>query len=384
MRREIFICDKLLFSFFVHRPVVPPLSLATTFKQFAPGQHAGFDYSRTGNPTRQVLEKCLNGLDGSKYSLTFASGMGTMSTIVSILKTGDSIITNDDHYVGTRIVFETLAVNMGIKMIYIDMTNLKNLEQVIVEPNVKMVWMETPTNPTMKVIDIKAVAEIVHTKSKAILVVDNTILTAYFQRPHDLGADVAVYSLSKYEGGHSDALMGALTTNDEKLYEKLKHHQNAIGGVPSPFDCYMVIRGLKTLSLRMDRHFENSVEIARFLESHPKVEKVLHPALPTHPQHELAKSQQYGHSGMMAFYIKDATLSTATTFLKTLKIFMIGAGFGGTESLVGHPVVVMAHPSITVDEYKKYGVTDGLIRMSVGIADVEDLIADLEQAFAVI
>lgn len=365
---------------FVYRAVVPPISLATTYKQFGPAQHAGFEYSRSGNPTRNVLEECLAALDNGKYGLTFASGLGTQTAIISTLKTGDGIITGDDIYGGTNRLFRNLAVNMGIEVTFVDLTKLKNLEQAI-KPNTKLVWLETPTNPIMKVIDIKAVADIVHSKSKAFLVVDNTFLSAYFQRPLDLGADVVMYSLTKYMNGHSDVVMGSIATNSEELYEKLKYYQNATGIVPSPFDCYMVNRSLKTLSLRMERHFKNSVAVARWLEAHPKVEKVLHPALPSHPQHKLALAQTFGHSGIMSFYIKNADLEKSSIFLKALKVFILAESLGGYESLAELPSV-MTHASVPAEQRKELGINDGLIRISVGLEDSQDLIRDLEQAFA--
>jgi cystathionine gamma-lyase len=357
---------------------VPPISLATTYKQFGPGQHAGFEYSRSGNPTRNVLEECLAALDNGKYALTFASGLGTQTAIISTLKTGDGIITGDDIYGGTNRLFRNLAVNMGIDVTFVDLTDLKNLEAAI-KPNIKLVWLETPTNPTMKVIDIKGVADIVHSKTKAFLVVDNTFLSAYFQRPLELGADIVMYSLTKYMNGHSDVVMGSIATNSEELHEKLKYYQNATGIVPSPFDCYMVNRSLKTLSLRMERHFKNSVAVARFLEAHSKVSKVLHPALPSHPQHKLAISQTFGHSGIMSFYIKDGTLDMSTKFLQAIKTFTLAESLGGYESLAELPSV-MTHASVPPEQRKELGITDNLIRISVGLEDVHDLINDLDQA----
>lgn len=366
----------------VFRAVVPPISLATTYKQFGPGQHAGFEYSRSGNPTRNVLEECLAALDNGKHALTFASGLGTQTAIISSLKTGDGIITGDDIYGGTNRLFRNLAVNMGIDVQFVDLTDLKNLEKAI-KPNVKLVWMETPTNPIMKVIDIRGVADIVHSKTKAFLVVDNTFLSAYFQRPLDLGADVVMYSLTKYMNGHSDVVMGSISTNNEELYEKLKYYQNATGIVPSPFDCYMVNRSLKTLALRMERHFKNSLAVANFLEAHAKVEKVLHPALPSHPQHKLSLSQAFGHSGIMSFYIKDSNLEKSSNFLKALRVFTLAESLGGYESLAELPSV-MTHASVPDEQRAELGINDKLIRISVGLEDVQDLISDLDQALAAV
>jgi cystathionine gamma-lyase len=343
---------------------------------------AGFEYSRSGNPTRNVLEECLAALDNGKHALTFASGLGTQTAIISTLKTGDGIITGDDIYGGTNRLFRNLAVNMGIEVEFVDLTDLKNLEKAI-KPNTRLVWMETPTNPVMKVIDIKGVADIVHSKTKAFLVVDNTFLSAYFQRPLDLGADVVMYSLTKYMNGHSDVVMGSISTNNEELYEKLKYYQNATGIVPSPFDCYMVNRSLKTLSLRMERHFQNSLAVARFLEAHVKIEKVLHPALPSHPQHKLALSQTFGHSGIMSFYIKDANLEKSSDFLKALKVFTLAESLGGYESLAELPSV-MTHASVPDAQRAELGINDKLVRISVGLEDVQDLINDLDKALAAI
>jgi cystathionine gamma-lyase len=336
--------------------------------------------SRSGNPTRNVLEECLAALDNGKYGITFASGLGTTTAIISTLKTGDGIITGDDVYGGTNRLFRNLAVNMGIEVQFVDMTNLKNLEAAI-KPNTKLVWLESPTNPLMKVIDIKGVANIVHSKTKAFLVVDNTFLSAYFQRPLDLGADIVMYSLTKYMNGHSDVVMGSIATNSDELHDKLRYYQNATGIVPSPFDCYLVNRSLKTLSLRMERHFKNSLAVARFLEAHPKVDKVLHPALPSHPQHKLALKQTFGHSGIMSFYINNATLEISSNFLKALRVFILAESLGGYESLAELPSV-MTHASVPEDQRAILGITDGLIRISVGLEDANDLIKDLEQALA--
>ncbi|CAO1432601.1 unnamed protein product, partial [Diamesa serratosioi] len=360
------------------RAVVPPISLSTTYKQSGPGQHAGFEYSRSGNPTRQVLEECLAAVDNGKYALTFSSGLGTTTAIITTLKTGDHIITGDDIYGGTNRLFRNLAVNMGIEVDFVDLTNLENLEAAF-KPNSKMVWMETPTNPTMKVLDIKAIAEVVHAKSKAFLVVDNTFMSAYLQRPLDLGADIVMYSLTKYMNGHSDVVMGSISTSNQELYDKLKFYQNAAGIVPSPFDCYLVNRSLKTLNIRMEKHSKNSLAVAKYLEAHSKVDQVLHPALRSHPQHKIAISQTYGHSGIMSFYLANGTLEMSSKFLKALKVFILAESLGGYESLAELPSV-MTHASVPAEQRVVLGITDGLIRLSVGLEDENDLINDLEQA----
>ncbi|KAG5666385.1 hypothetical protein PVAND_014414 [Polypedilum vanderplanki] len=364
------------------RAVVPLISLSTTFKQFAPAQHAGYEYSRSGNPTRNVLETCLAALDNAKFALTFASGLGAQTAIISTLKTGDAIITGDDVYGGTNRLFRNLAVNMGMEVIFVDMTDLKNLERAMKE-NVKLVWLETPTNPSMKVIDIENVCKFVHENSKAIVLVDNTFLSPYFQRPIDLGADAVTYSLTKYMNGHADVVMGSIATSNSKLYESLKFYQNATGIVPSPFDCYLVNRSLKTLALRMEHHFKTSVAIAKYLETHDRVERVMHPALPSHPQYDITLKQTYGHSGIFSFYLRNGNLESSTKFLQALKIFMIAESLGGFESLVELPSV-MTHASVPEEQRAELGINDGLIRVSVGLENAKDLIEDFENAFKVI
>lgn len=357
--------------------------MSTTYKQVGPADFpGGFEYSRSGNPTRQVLEQCLAAVDSAKYALTFASGLGTQTAIISTLKTGDGIITGDDIYGGTNRLFRNMAANMGMEVQFVDLTNLDNLKKAI-KPNLKLVWLETPTNPTLKVIDIKAVSDFIHANTQAFVVVDNTFLSAYFQRPLELGADVTMYSLTKYMNGHSDVVMGSIATNSEAIYEKLKYYQNATGIVPSPFDCYLVNRSLKTLSLRMERHFKNALEVARFLESHPKVEKVNHPALESHKQHKIALKQTFGHSGIMSFYIKNGTLEHSTKFLKAIKIFTLAESLGGYESLAEVPSV-MTHASVPDEQRRELGITDALVRLSIGLEDAKDLIEDLKQALAVV
>uniref|UniRef100_A0A182JKI4 cystathionine gamma-lyase n=1 Tax=Anopheles atroparvus TaxID=41427 RepID=A0A182JKI4_ANOAO len=359
------------------RAVVPPISMSTTFKQSGPAQHSGFEYGRSGNPTRDVLERCLASLDNGRFGLTFASGLGATTTVITMLKSGDHVVAGDDLYGGTNRLLRNVAQKMGIEIEFVDLTNLAAIEQAI-KPNTKLFWMETPTNPLLKVIDIRAVAEVAHKQPGIVVVVDNTFLSSYLQRPLDLGADVVMYSLTKYMNGHSDVIMGAMVTNDEQIYEKLKFLQNATGIVPSPFDCYLVNRSLKTLALRMERHKINSLAIAKFLETHPKVERVIHPGLESHPQHELAKRQTYGHSGIMSFYIRGG-LDEASNFLKALDVFTLAESLGGYESLAELPSV-MTHASVPLEQRITLGITDGLVRLSVGLEDVDDLIADLKQA----
>lgn len=359
------------------RAVVPPISMSTTFKQFGPAQHAGFEYGRSGNPTRDVLERCLASLDNGKYGLTFSSGLGVTTTVITMLSAGDHIVAGDDLYGGTNRLLRNVAMKMNIEVDFVDCTDLAKVEAAV-KPNTKLFWIETPTNPLLKVIDIEAVSEVAHKFPGVVVVVDNTFLSAYLQRPLDLGADVVMYSLTKYMNGHSDVIMGAAIMNDEALYTKLKFLQNAAGIVPSPFDCYLVNRSLKTLALRMERHKSNSLAIAKYLEKHPKVERVLHPGLPSHPQHELAKKQTFGHSGIMSFYIKGG-MKESTIFLQSLEVFTLAESLGGYESLAEVPSV-MTHASVPAEQRAVLGITDNLIRLSVGLEDADDLIVDLKQA----
>ncbi|XP_060087999.1 cystathionine gamma-lyase [Heteronotia binoei] len=357
--------------------VVPPISLSTTFKQRAPGEHCGFEYSRCGNPTRDCLEKAVAALDGAKYCLAFASGLAATLNIAHLLKAGDTIVCTDDVYGGTNRYFRTIASELGLKAIFVDCTKLECLEAAIT-PETKLVWIETPTNPTMKVIDIQGCAKIVHKHKGVLLAVDNTFMSAYFQRPLSLGADICMYSATKYMNGHTDVVMGLVSVNNSDLYERLKFLQYALGAVPSPFDAYLCNRGLKTLSIRMKQHFHNALVVAKYLESDPRVEKVLFPGLTSHPQYELMKRQSTGCPGMISFYIK-GNLEHATTFLKNLKLFALAESLGGYESLAEHPAL-MTHASIPKAEREALGISDTLIRMSIGLEDCEDLLEDLDQA----
>lgn len=358
-------------------PVVLPISLATTFKQDAPAEFQKFEYGRSGNPTRNTLEKVLANLEGAKYGFAFSSGLGATTAIIHMLSSGDHIISMDDLYGGTNRYFRKVVDRMGIKTSFVDATNPENVENAIQE-NTKLVWIETPTNPTLKLVDIQRVAEICHKRENILLVVDNTFLSSYFQRPLELGADIVMHSLTKYMNGHSDVIMGAAMTSNEDVHTRLRFLQNAIGPVPSPFDCYMVNRSLKTLHIRMREHMKSGLAVARFLENHPCVDRVIHPGLPSHPQHELAKRQCYGHSGMLTVYIKGG-LTEARAFFKALKVFTLAESLGGYESLAELPCV-MTHASVSKEERAVLGITDTLIRLSVGLEDVGDLIADLDQA----
>ncbi|XP_054646763.1 cystathionine gamma-lyase [Dunckerocampus dactyliophorus] len=360
--------------------VVPPISLSTTFKQHAPGKHAGFEYSRSGNPTRNCLEKAVAALDGAKYCLAVASGLAATVTITHMLKAGDGIICMDDVYGGTNRYFQKVAGEFGLQIDLVDCTKPEVVKAAL-KPNTKMVWLETPTNPTMKVVDIRACCDLVHNHNKDIVVVvDNTFMSAYFQRPLALGADICMYSATKYMNGHSDVVMGLVSVSREDLYDKLKFLQNALGGVPSPFDCYLVNRGLKTLHLRMERHFKSAMATAKFLEADSRVERVIYPGLPSHPQYEVMKRQCTGCPGMITFYIK-GNLQHANTFLSSLKMFAVAESLGGYESLAEHPAI-MTHVSVPEEERSILGISDTLIRLSVGLEDEADIIADVNQALA--
>ncbi|XP_041357148.1 cystathionine gamma-lyase-like [Gigantopelta aegis] len=358
--------------------VVPPISLATTFKQFAPAEHAGFEYSRSGNPTRVCLEKCIAATEGAKHGMCFSSGLATTMTITHLLQLGDHIVSMDDVYGGTNRLFRNTAPKMGLELSFVDCTNLDEVKKAM-KPNTKMVWIETPTNPTMKLVDIEAVCKIARAASKDVfIVVDNTFMSSYFQRPLDFGADISMHSLTKYMNGHSDVVMGAAALNRDDLHEKLRFLQNAIGPVPSAFDCYLVNRGLKTLHVRMREHEKNGMAVAKFLESSSRVERVIYPGLPSHPQYELAKRQMKGFSGMVTFLIKGG-LEQAKTFLGTVKIFTLAESLGGFESLCEHPGL-QTHASVPADQRVVLGISDNLIRLSVGIEDLDDIIEDIDKA----
>ncbi|CAH1099774.1 unnamed protein product [Psylliodes chrysocephalus] len=357
--------------------VVAPLVSSTTFKQHGPANFKQYEYGRSGNPTRNVLENVLAKLDNASYGLTFSSGLGAITAIAGLLKSGDNIIVGDDVYGGTNRLFNKVFSNFNIEVTLIDLVDISNLEKAI-RPNTKLIWVETPTNPTLKVVDVRAASAIAK-KHNIIMAVDNTFLTPYLQRPLDLGADLAVYSLTKYMNGHSDVIMGSISTNDHALYEKLKFMQNAMGIIPSPFDCYQVNRSLKTLALRMKQHRTGGMVVAKYLETHPRVEKVLHPGLPSHPQHALFKKETSGHSGVFSFVLK-GNLDDSKKFLSSLKVFTLAESLGGYESLAELPSI-MTHASVPPELRKTLGITDSLIRLSVGLEDVEDLIGDLEQAF---
>ncbi|KAI9027474.1 Cys/Met metabolism PLP-dependent enzyme-domain-containing protein [Phycomyces nitens] len=360
----------------VTQAVIPPISLSTTFKQSAAGVHSGYEYSRSGNPTRNGFEAAVAALEGGKYGLGFASGSSVTATIINSLNSGSHLISVNDVYGGTYRYFTKVAVNNGIEATFVNMIDAKSIEKHF-KPNTKLVWIETPTNPTLCIIDIRAIAEFTHAHG-AFLVVDNTFMSPYFQNPLALGADVVVHSVTKYINGHSDVVMGVAVTSDEALYEKIKFMQNAMGAVPSAFDCYLARRGLMTLEIRMQRHEQNAKAVAAFLEKNEHVDSVIYPGLPSHPQHELAKRQQKGFGGMLSFRTK-GTLANVNKMLGHLQYITLAESLGGVESLIEVPAV-MTHGSVSPEDRAVLGITDTLVRLSVGIENIEDLIADLKQA----
>lgn len=357
--------------------IMTPIFQTSTYVQAAPGNHKGYEYSRTHNPTRTTLQKALAALENGKHGLCFATGMASIDAVVKLLKPGDEVVSTNDLYGGTYRLFTKVFEPFGIKFKFVDMANVANLAAAIT-PKTKLVWVETPTNPTLRIVDITAVAEL--TKGKDILLaVDNTFASPYLQNPLDLGADLVMHSVTKFLGGHSDVVMGALVMNDDALWERLAFLQNSCGATPGPQDCFLVLRGLKTLHLRLERHCANGRAVAEFLAQHPKVGKVYWPGLPSHPNHDVAKRQMRDFGGMMSFTIKGDNMEDAMRFLRTCKYFTLAESLGGVESLMGHPAS-MTHASIPREERMKSGVTDALIRLSVGVEDADDLVADLAQA----
>jgi cystathionine beta-lyase/cystathionine gamma-synthase len=361
-----------------HGAVMPPIVLSTTFAQDGPGAHKGFDYGRSGNPTRNALEGCLAALEGGTTALAYASGCAATTNVLHLLKPGDHVVCGDDVYGGTFRIFDKVLRPMGFEASYVDMSDLDRVRAAL-RPNTKLVWMETPSNPMLKVFDIAGVAEIARGIG-APLVVDNTFATPVLQRPLDLGATIVVHSTTKYLNGHSDAVGGAAITSDPAIAERLRFLQNAIGAVPSPFDCYLVLRGLKTLPVRVKQHVASARTIAERLEAHPQVARVLYPGLPSHPQHAVAAKQMRGPGGMISFDLRGG-LEQSRAFLKALRIFVCAESLGGVESLAEHPAI-MTHASIPPENRKALGIGDGLIRLSVGLEAESDLWADLERGFA--
>jgi len=358
--------------------VIPPISLSTTFKQESPGVlKEGYDYSRSDNPTRRQYEELIATLEEGKHGLAFSSGSATTATVLALMQPGDHVISIDDVYGGTQRYFRRVsAVSSGVTFSFVDFAKDGALEAAFT-PATKLVWLETPTNPTLKITDIAAAAHIAH-QHGAILVVDNTFLSPYNQKPLTLGADIVVHSVTKYLNGHSDVVGGVLATNNPDLYARLKFLQNGIGAVPSPFDCFLVMRGIKTLHVRMRQHQESALHIARWLEAHPKVLRVAYPGLPSHPQHHIAVRQQTGFGGMITFWLK-GDLSHSRAFLEKLHIFALAESLGGVESLAEHPAL-MTHASVPADHRAALGIDDSLVRLSVGLEEIQDLLHDLTTA----
>ncbi len=357
--------------------IMTPIYQTSTYVQSAPGEHKGYEYSRTHNPTRTALQNALAALENGKYGLCFSSGMASIDAIVKLLKSGDEVVSTNDLYGGTYRLFTKIFADFGVKFHFVDMSDPKNVEAVM-NSNTKLIWAETPTNPLLRIIDIAALSAICK-KHGCLLGVDNTFATPYLQNPIDLGADIVMHSATKYLGGHSDVVMGALVVHDDELHKRLAFIQNSCGAVPGPQDCFLVLRGLKTLHLRIQRHCENGRAIAEYLAKHPKVDKVYWPGFPTHANHAIAAKQMRDFGGMMSFTLKGDDMADATRVLSSTKLFALAESLGGVESLLGHPAS-MTHASIPREERLKNGLADTLIRLSVGVEDVDDLIADLEQA----
>lgn len=359
--------------------VMTPIYQTSTYWQKSPGEHKGYEYSRGTNPTRKALEDCLAALENCKYGLAFSSGMGATDCVLRLLQPGDEVITGDDLYGGSYRIFTKVYEKYGIKFHFLDLSKPENIIPYI-NDKTKLVWIETPTNPTMRIIDIEGVAKITKEK-KILLTVDNTFASPYLQNPIDLGADIVMHSVTKYIGGHSDVVMGALLTNDEQLHKDLFFIYNACGATPGPQDSFLVLRGIKTLHLRMKAHCENGEKVAHYLKNHPKIDKIYWPGFEDHPNHDIAKKQMRGFGGMVSITLKDADLQETFRIASRFKVFSLAESLGGVESLVNHPTT-MTHGSIPKEAREKVGVTDNLLRLSVGVEDIDDLLADLEQALS--
>ena len=357
--------------------VMPPVYLTSTYAQSTPGGHQGYEYSRTHNPTRTALEASLASIEDGAHGFCFGSGMAAIDAVIKLLSPGDEVISTNDLYGGSYRIFTKIFEDFGIAFHFVDMQDPANVAAKI-NAKTKLIWVETPTNPMMNVVDIEAMHKLVADQD-ILLAVDNTFASPYLQQPLNLGADIVMHSATKYLGGHSDVILGALVVRDTVLAERLSFIQNASGAVCGPLDAFLVLRGIKTLHVRMQRHCENGEKIAHFLADHPKVDKVYWPGFPTHPNHEVAKRQMNGFGGMISFVLGDDSLEKATQTVEQLQLFTLAESLGGVESLAGHPAS-MTHASIPKAEREKSGVVDGLIRLSVGIEDADDLIEDLKQA----
>lgn len=356
--------------------VMTPIFQTSTYAQHGLGGHKGYEYSRSGNPTRTALEDCIAALENSEYGLAFASGLAAEQAILSLLKTGDHMVSCDDLYGGSYRIFERVLSRYQIETSYVSAASTADYEKAI-RPNTKLIWLETPTNPLLRLVDIKAIAEIAH-RHNILMVVDNTFSSPYFQQPLELGADIVLHSTTKYINGHSDVVGGAAVFKDKEVYEAVKFYQNAAGGVPGPFDSWLTLRGIKTLAVRMRQHEENAHTVARFLSEHPRIEKVYYPGLASHPDHELAKRQMKGFGGMVSFQFT-GTLNDVDQLVRRLEVITFAESLGGVESLICHPAS-MTHGSIPREIRESRGLTDTLLRLSVGIEDAEDIVRDLEQA----
>lgn len=358
--------------------VMTPIFQTSTYVQTAPGVHKGFEYGRTQNPTRDALQKNLAALENGTDAVCFASGLAATDAIIKMLESGDEILSINDLYGGTYRLMQTVYKPFGLKSRFVDMGDLKKFEKQL-KKETKLIWLETPTNPMLKIVDIKAICKIAK-KHGVKVCVDNTFASPYLQNPLDLGADIVLHSATKYIGGHSDSVMGVVVTKTAEIADKLRFIQNASGAVPGPMDCFLMLRGIKTLHLRMERACKNAAKIAKYLKGHPKVNHVYYPGFKDHPGHKIAKSQMRNFGGMVSFDLQEDTVEDATKVLSNTKLFILAESLGGVESLIGHPSS-MTHASIPREERLKVGLTDSLIRLSVGVEDIDDLIEDLEKAF---
>lgn len=359
--------------------IMTPIYQTSTYVQSSPGQHKGYAYARGANPTRNTLQKNIAALENGKFGICFSSGMGATDAVIRLLNPGDEVITSNDLYGGSYRMFKKVYERFGIKFHFTDLSNAENVQSYI-NSKTKLLWLETPSNPLMHIIDIKACTTIAK-KHNILVAVDNTFASPYLQNPLDLGADIVMHSVTKYLGGHSDVIMGALVVNEEKLHQDLAFIANSCGAVPGPQDSFLVLRGIKTLHLRMERHCFNGKQIANFLRNHPKIGHVYWPGFPDHPHHDIAKKQMRDFGGMLSFTLKNDRPDQATQLMESVHLFSLAESLGGVESLINHPAS-MTHASIPKEERLKNGLSDTLIRLSIGVEDVEDLIADLEQALA--
>ena len=361
--------------------IMTPIYQTSTYVQESPGKHKGYAYARGANPTRNALQKSIAALENGKFGLCFSSGMGATDAVIKLLNPGDEVITSNDLYGGSYRMFKKVFEKYGIKFHFIDLTDIKNLHQYI-NDKTKLMWLETPSNPLMRIIDISACCEVAK-KHNILVAVDNTFASPYLQNPLALGADIVMHSVTKYLGGHSDVIMGALVVNEEKLYADLAFIANSCGAVPGPQDSFLVLRGIKTLHLRMERHCFNGRKIAEYLKDHGKVGKVYWPGFTDHPNHDIAKKQMSDFGGMLSFTLKNDTVENAIKLMESVELFSLAESLGGVESLINHPAS-MTHASIPKEERLKNGLSDSLIRLSVGVEDIEDLIDDLEKALKLV